>query len=118
MSPPPAIENALEAAIASPKTFVPPSNWSNSKTPTGPFQTIVPAVFIISASSFAEFGPISKIISPSSTAFEFLVSAGVLSLNSLPQTTSLGTGISQVSINFLAVGMRSCSHKDLPTLCP
>jgi hypothetical protein len=36
-----------ELAIAIATVLVPPSNWSNSNTPTGPFHTIVPAFFII-----------------------------------------------------------------------
>jgi hypothetical protein len=43
VSPPPAIENAGESAIARASTRVPSPNASNSKTPTGPFQSTVPA---------------------------------------------------------------------------
>ncbi len=43
VSPPPAIEKAFEAATASATARVPLANASNSKTPTGPFQTMVPA---------------------------------------------------------------------------
>jgi hypothetical protein len=43
VSPPPAMENALDAAIDSAIARVPLPKASNSKTPTGPFQTIVPA---------------------------------------------------------------------------
>ncbi len=43
VSPPPAIEKALELAMASPRALVPQANASISNTPTGPFQTIVPA---------------------------------------------------------------------------
>ena len=44
VSPPPATENAALLAIARAMTSVPAPNWSISKTPTGPFQIIVPAV--------------------------------------------------------------------------
>ena len=44
VSPPPAIENAFDSAIARAIRAVPAPNWSNSNTPTGPFQTIVPAL--------------------------------------------------------------------------
>ena len=43
VSPPPAIENAFDRAMASASARVPAANASNSNTPTGPFQTIVPA---------------------------------------------------------------------------
>ena len=43
VSPPPAMLNALDAAIARAIVSVPPEKASNSNTPTGPFQTIVPA---------------------------------------------------------------------------
>src|SRR5690606_22977308 len=49
VSPPPAIENACEAAIARARVSVPLPNASNSNTPTGPFQTTVPALAIMSA---------------------------------------------------------------------
>ena len=39
VSPPPAIENASDAAIARASASVPLPNASNSNTPTGPFQT-------------------------------------------------------------------------------
>jgi hypothetical protein len=48
VSPPPAIENAGESAIAWATVRVPEPNASNSKTPTGPFQTMVPAFCRIS----------------------------------------------------------------------
>ena len=38
--------DAGEAAIASPNNLVPSLKAGNSKTPTGPFHTMVPAVFI------------------------------------------------------------------------
>ena len=43
VSPPPARLNAGDAAIARAIVSVPCANASNSNTPTGPFQTIVPA---------------------------------------------------------------------------
>ena len=43
VSPPPAMLNALLAAMARAIVSVPWAKASNSKTPTGPFQTIVPA---------------------------------------------------------------------------
>src|SRR6185437_3592136 len=46
VSPPPAIENALDAAIARASVSVPLPNASNSNTPTGPFHTTVPALAI------------------------------------------------------------------------
>jgi hypothetical protein len=49
VSPPPAIENAGEAAIARATASVPLPKASNSNTPTGPFQTTVPALAISAA---------------------------------------------------------------------
>src|SRR5690606_15189726 len=43
VSPPPAIENASDSAIACASARVPSANASNSNTPIGPFHTIVPA---------------------------------------------------------------------------
>ena len=43
VSPPPAMENALDPAIARATASVPPAKASNSNTPTGPFHTTVPA---------------------------------------------------------------------------
>ena len=51
VSPPPASENALLRAIACAIACVPSPNWSNSNTPTGPFQTIVPACSRIAPSA-------------------------------------------------------------------
>src|SRR5690606_1745417 len=44
VSPPPAMENAAESAIALARVRVPLPKASNSNTPTGPFQTTVPAL--------------------------------------------------------------------------
>jgi len=40
VSPPPAMENAFDCAMASASTRVPWANWSCSYTPSGPFQTL------------------------------------------------------------------------------
>src|SRR6218665_843447 len=42
VSPPPAMLNAADSAIARAMGRGPPSNAANSNTPTGPFQTMVP----------------------------------------------------------------------------
>ncbi len=49
VSPPPAIENAFERKMACAIVSVPLPNASNSNTPTGPFQTTLPAFSISSA---------------------------------------------------------------------
>ena len=49
VSPPPAIENAGDVAIARASVSVPLPKASNSHTPTGPFHTTVPALAIRSA---------------------------------------------------------------------
>ena len=123
MSPPPAIENAFEFAIEFDNALVPFANASNSNTPTGPFHTIVPAFCNNSSNAAADSSPISKIISSSATSLIFLCTAGVVSLNSLPTTTSTGNGTlpplaSIFSIMRRASSSKSCSAKDLPTLKP
>ena len=103
--------------------LVPAPNWSNSNTPTGPFQTTVPAFIIISTSTCADFEPISKIMSSAATSVAFLFTAGSFSSNFLPQTTSSAMGILAprldiLSINVRAVGTKSSSHSDFPTSKP
>src|SRR3970040_237621 len=56
VSPPPARVKALVLAIAIAMVLVPSPNWSNSNTPTGPFQSTVPACMMISATSCADCG--------------------------------------------------------------
>src|SRR5690348_15667189 len=56
VSPPPAIEEALDSAIARAMRAVPAPNWSNSNTPTGPFHITVPALAIRPASTSAVRG--------------------------------------------------------------
>jgi hypothetical protein len=60
VSPPPAIEKASEWAMAEAIILVPPANCGSSNTPTGPFQTMVPALAMISESLAAVFGPTSR----------------------------------------------------------
>ena len=59
LSPPPMMVTALEEASARAISFVPRANASISKTPTGPFQMIVPADRIASLNSATVSGPIS-----------------------------------------------------------
>ena len=118
VSPPPAREKPALAATASDTALVPPANASNSKTPTGPFQRIVPAATSFSAMAAEDWGPMSRIISSSATSAASLISAAADSLNSLATTTSIGSGMWVLSMSARAVSMRSCSHKDLPTGYP
>src|SRR5690554_6714540 len=104
--------------MAKDKVLVPSPNWSNSNTPTGPFQIIVLASFKYSAKALAVSGPISKIISSASTSSTLLRVATAVSENSLPQTTSVGNGIDTFSMSFLAAGIKSSSYNDLPTGLP
>src|ERR1039458_3825784 len=60
-SPPPMMEMAvLLAATALAMAFVPTANLGNSKTPAGPFQTIVRAVETTSSMAAMDLGPISR----------------------------------------------------------
>ena len=123
VSPPPAIENAGLSAIALATTRVPCPNWSNSKTPSGPFQTIVPAPAMTAATDSAASGPISRIISSSPTSSTRRTSASAVAASSFATTTSAGSGISVArscafSSNCLAVAMSVGSYSDLPTARP
>src|SRR5512137_479111 len=66
-SPPPIMEIALLAATAFAIPIVPSAKRGNSKTPMGPFQTIVPAELRILPKLPTVVGPISKIRHPSGT---------------------------------------------------
>ena len=70
LSPPPMMVTAFDEASALAISFVPLANSSISKTPTGPFQMIVPADRIASLKSATVPGPISTPI----------MSAGILSI--------------------------------------
>ena len=119
VSPPPAIEKPLEAAMARARVSVPLAKASNSNTPTGPFQTMVPADFSCSASLAAVLGPMSRIMSSSATSLAALTVAGASAAKVLATTTSSGMGTSAprafiFSMIFLASPTRSGSARDLP----
>ena len=117
VSPPPAIENAPDAATASASARVPAANASISKTPTGPFQTIVPALATISFSTAIEEGPMSRIMSSGSTSSTAFSVGAAVGVSSFAQTTSTGIGTlpGQASRIDCASGTRSGSTSDLPT---
>ena len=92
VSPPPAIENAPDTAIASPNAFVPLANASNSNTPIGPFQTIVPARETMSFSAETDCGPRSRIKSSEAMSRVALTMGAALAANSFAQTASMGMG--------------------------
>ena len=102
---------------------MPSPNLSNSNTPTGPFQTIVPALAIISVNVFAVSGPISKIISSAVTSLTGFNVADAVGENSVATTTSVGTGILPLLacaslVKRVASATKSASYNDLPTLWP
>src|SRR3989344_5155923 len=84
VSPPPARGKALVLAIASAIVRVAAPNWANSNTPPGPFHTTVPAFMMMSASCWALFGPMSKIMSSSATPPASFNTAFSLASNFLP----------------------------------
>ena len=86
---------------------VPAAKASNSNTPTGPFQTIVPADFSIAASAAAVFGPMSRIRSSASTAATGFTVAAASALNSLAVTTSTGTGTSAPRARIASITARA-----------
>ena len=63
VSPPPARENPLDFAIDFASNSVPWENCEYSKTPKGPFHSMVLALLTIATITFIDFGPKSKIIS-------------------------------------------------------
>ncbi|MNF96709.1 hypothetical protein D3C84_795050 [compost metagenome] len=115
VSPPPAMENAELSAMAWARTLVPLPNWSNSNTPTGPFQRMVFDDFSSSANCAAVCGPMSRIMSSSATSAISLTVAAALSANSLATTTSTGSGTLTFAAMARAVSSRSGSYRDLPT---
>ena len=119
VSPPPAMENALLSAMARATVSVPCAKASNSNTPTGPFQTMVPAALSLSASIAAVRGPMSRIMSSAATSAAAFTVATASGLNSLAQTTSTGIGTSapraaMASMTARASPTRSASARLLP----
>ena len=120
VSPPPAIENAEEFAMASAMALVPDANASNSNTPTGPFQTIVPASAITVLRAATVVGPRSRMRSSAPT-FSIALSSGLaFAENSRATTASIGIGTlpGNSSRMALASPTRSASASDLPILPP
>ncbi len=64
------MENAGESAIACASARVPSAKASNSNTPTGPFQTIVPAPAMIARNASTDCGPMSRIMSSAATSLD------------------------------------------------
>src|SRR5688572_3719158 len=123
VSPPPAIENAGLFAIAPASALVPPPKASNSKTPSGPFQMTVPAATTTSATTLADAGPMSRIISSAPTAAAGFVSAFAVAANSRATTTSVGIGMPTprafaCESRRFATSTMSGSWRDLPTARP
>src|SRR6516225_9986482 len=123
VSPPPASENALLRAIACAMTRVPSPNCSNSNTPTGPFQMMVPAALSSALQRSAVSGPMSRIISSPRTSLTGRTSACAVAANSRPTTTSVGNGISASRARALSMSRRatssiSVSHSERPTCTP
>jgi hypothetical protein len=123
VSPPPAMLKAFDSAIAWAMAWVPPANWSNSNTPTGPFQTMVPAALSCAASLAAVSGPMSRIRSSSATSVAFFTVATASAAKVLAVTTSVGIGTSapraaMAAMTALASPTRSGSASDLPMFRP
>ncbi|MNG16727.1 hypothetical protein D3C84_1006650 [compost metagenome] len=110
------MEKAGLSAMARARALVPLPNWSNSNTPTGPFQRMVFDDFSSSANWAAVCGPMSRIMSSSATSLMSLTVAAADSANSLATTTSTGSGTLTLAAMALAVSTRSASYRDLPTL--
>ena len=124
VSPPPASENALLRAMAWAMARVPSPNCSNSNTPTGPFQTMVPAACSSAPQRSARVGPDVE---------DHLVGAhlvdrahvGVRGGGELRGDHHVGrqrdlraAGARLVHAGVRATSSISFSHSDLPTLTP
>ena len=93
VSPPPAMEKASEWAMAEAIILVPPANWGSSNTPTGPFQTMVPALAMISPRRAALFGPMSRMRSWAATSSTEILLAQARAETSSATTTSVGRAL-------------------------
>ena len=111
VSPPPAIENALDWAIARAIARVPCSKAANSNTPTGPFQTMVPADWSCMASRAAVSGPMSKIRSSSATSVASLTLATASGEKVFAVMTSVGIGTEAPRAFMAAMTARACSSR-------
>ena len=123
VSPPPAMEKPLLSATARAMPSVPLEKASNSNTPTGPFQTMVPAALSCAAKRAVVSGPMSKIRSSSATSVAALMVAGASAAKLLAVTTSVGIGTSaprafMATMTALASSSRSASAKLLPIFRP
>mmetsp|Transcript_35101 Transcript_35101/g.91892 ORF Transcript_35101/g.91892 Transcript_35101/m.91892 type:complete len:254 (+) Transcript_35101:187-948(+) len=126
-SPPPIIVMAplsLErSARMLTRSKVPLANFSNSKTPMGPFMMIVLQSESASFCCAVVSGPLSRPIQPSgiSSALTTLVSASASNLSAI--TISMGRRISLPNFSALAktslaVSTKSSSTREVPTLNP
>ncbi|MPN36840.1 hypothetical protein SDC9_184352 [bioreactor metagenome] len=109
--------------MAEASILVPPANCGSSNTPTGPFQTMVPALATISASLTALFGPTSRMRSWALTSSMQILLARARAETSSATTTSVGSGTSaprafMMSMIACASLTRSGSASDSPMRLP
>ena len=107
-------------AIARASAFVPPANASNSNTPTGPFQTMVPARAMIVFSAATDVGPDVEDQVVGLDVLDRLQRRLRVLLNSLATTASTGIGTLPGNSSRIAFASptRSGSASDLPMLPP
>ena len=122
-SPPPTTVNAVVEAIASATTRVPSANAGISKTPMGPFQTIVRASASAAAYALAVSGPMSRPIQSGGISPTLTTRVGASAENSGAMTTSTGSRISTPSRRACSmisrtVGTRSSCSREVPTENP
>ena len=82
---------APDSASALAMAFVPSANFGNSKTPMGPFHTIVPAPLTASQNSSIVFGPMSMPIMSSGMCMASTVTGSASAENSFAATVSTGS---------------------------
>jgi len=109
--------------MAEASILVPPANCGSSKTPTGPFQTMVPALAMISESLAAVFGPTSRMRSWMATSSTEILLARARAETSSATTTSIGNGTSaprsfMMSMMAWASLTRSASASESPMRLP
>jgi hypothetical protein len=111
---------ALDAAMACAITLVPFSNASNSNTPTGPFQTMVPAFLSCSAKACAVLrANVQNQVIVFHVGLAALMVAGASAAKVLAVTTSVGMGTAaprafMASITAVASASKSGSARLLP----
>ncbi|EDZ73533.1 hypothetical protein AWRI1631_30710 [Saccharomyces cerevisiae AWRI1631] len=102
------------------KALVPAANFSNSKTPGGPFQTMVLAFATVAANNFLDSGPLSNPCQPAgipSLSVTVLVLASAEKASAMMKSTGKTTSTPLAlafSINFGTISAPALSKMESP----